>query len=80
MAWLRSPVEPGTKSSPDSFLEQTLSSKIIADNLPAIDQLRVLIEVNAPISLSIIKRARESMCRWRGWFPKISIMSQMLGG
>jgi len=45
MAWLRSPVEPGTKSSPDSFLEQTLSSKIIADNLPAIDQLRVLIEV-----------------------------------
>ena len=80
MAWLRSPVDSEAKSGPDGFLEQTLSSKIIADNLPAIDQLRVLIEVNALISLSIIKRARESMCRWRGWFPKINIMSQMLGG
>ena len=43
MEWLRSP--PKAEVGPNSILEKTLKSKTISDELPAIDQLRVLIEV-----------------------------------
>ena len=42
--WLRSP-QKGEGVDPNSILEKTLQSRTISDELPAIDQLRVLIEV-----------------------------------
>ena len=42
--WLRSP-QKGEGVDPNSILENTLQSRTISDELPAIDQLRVLIEV-----------------------------------
>lgn len=44
MKWLRSPPK-GEGVDPNSFLEKTLQSRTISDELPAIDQLRILIEV-----------------------------------